>query len=427
MNSVSAHKLVFALATFVVAGFLCASCSETLPPPDKSPLTETEKQERLFAVAHAGDYVVAVNSNGFYRAQASTKNWERISVAHGMSVQGQFAVSEANSNMVYFWPYSYFDAKGRLYASSDAGAKWTLVSDDYGFTSVFQNRDGRLYAAIWKEVGGSKQGVRSRLIMSENGGKSWKDISQNIFGDFFRIFSDPKHPNRVCVYGNSIRGYIFESTDDNYSSWTNTVEWNWRRDSKTDDEFLQGGYSTGNTLYMLNARLSNYFDYDFGSAAQLPAYEISVETNHLAFGPEDKIEIPVTIKFREPDITVKLPDTTNGEEMWSIQMITPSGERITSGAKVNRLGRAVTEVLRQQYRALPDFKIAEVSVTNSYSRTIVLSHFSDFSKPGEYRFRLCYSSSGWAWEQSEHEGHGIKTDVWDGSFCSPIFTLTIKP
>jgi hypothetical protein len=426
MNSISAHKLVFALATFVVAGFLYAGCSETLPPPDKSPLTEIEKQERLFAVAHVGDYIVAVNSNGFYRAQVSTKNWERLSVPHGMSVQGQFAVSEANSNMVYFWPDSPFDAKGRLYVSSDAGTKWTLVSDDYGFTSVFQNRDGRLYAVIWKEDGRSKQGVYSRLIMSENGGKSWKDISQNIFGDLYNIFPDPKHPNRVCVYGNSIRGYIFESTDDNYSSWADTVEWNWRRDSKTDDEFLQGGYGSGNTLYMLNARLSNYFDYDFDSAAQIPAFEISIDTNHLVFGLEDKIKIPVTIKFREPGITVKLPDTTNGEEMWSIQMIAPSGERIRSGAKMNRIGEADTEALRQQYRALPDFKIAEVSVTNSYSRTIALFHLSDFSKPGEYRFRLWYSSSGWAWERNEHEGHTIKTDVWDGNFCSPIFTLTIK-
>ena len=177
---------------------------------------------------------------------------------------------------------------------------------------------------------------------------------------------------------------------------------------------------------MLNARLDNYFDYDFDSAAQLPAFEISIETNHLVFEPEDKIEITVTIQFREPGVIVKLPDTTNGEEMWAIQMITPSGERLRSGAKVNRLGRADTEALRQQYRALPDFKIAEVSVTNSYSRKIALSHLSDFSKPGEYRFRLWYSSSGWASERSEHEVHGIKTDIWDGSFCSPIFTLTIR-
>jgi hypothetical protein len=427
MKSVSAQRPVIVFATLVAAGLLCASCSEALPPPDKSPLTETEKQARFFAVTRVGDFVVAVSSNGFYRTQASTKNWERISVPHGMSVQGQFAVSQANSNVVYFWPLSAFDTRGSLYVSSDAGARWTLVSDDYGFSSVFQNQDGRLYATIWKKVGGSSQGVHSRLIMSENGGKSWKDISQNIFGDLISVFSDPKHPNRVCVMGNSIRGYIFESADDDYSKWTATVEWNWRRDSKTDDEFLRGGYSTGSTLYMLNARLSNYFDYDFGSAPQIPAFEISVDTNHLDFRPEDKIEIPVTIKFREPGFTVKLPDTTNGEEMWDIQMITPSGERLGSKAKVNRVGKAPqNEALRQQYRALSDFKIADVSVTNSYSRTIVLSHLSDFSKPGEYRFRLWFSSSGWAWEANEHEGHSIKTDVWDGSFCSPIFTLTIK-
>lgn len=427
MNSVSAHKLVAALVALIAAGFLCARGSETPPPPEKSPITDAEKQARLFAVVCVGDYVVAANSNGFYRTRTSTKSWERVSVPPGMSAQGEFAVSQANSNVVYFWPLSAFATKGRLYASSDAGEKWALVSDEYGFTSAFENGDGRLYAAIWKEVGGPKKGVRSGLIMSENGGKSWKDISQNIFGDFFRIFPDPKHPNRVCVSGNSIRGYIFESTDDNYSNWTNTVEWNWRRDSKTDEEFLQGGYSTGSTLYMLNARLSNYFNYDFGSAAQIQAFEISTDTNRLVFRQKSQIEIPVTIMFREPGPTVKLPDATHGEEMWGIQMISPSGERIRSGAKASRVGQARNEATRQQYRALPDFRIVDVSATNSYSRTIALSRLSDFSAPGVYRFRLCYSSSGWAWEANDHEGHSIKTDIWDGSFCSPIFTLTIKP
>lgn len=427
MNSVSAHKFVIAFATLVAAGILCASCSEKLPPPDKSPLTDAEKKARFFAVSHVGDFVVAVNSNGFYRTQASTKNWERVSVPRGMSVQGRFATSQSDSNSIFYWPYS-FGKSGGLFVSQDAGNKWSLVSSEFGFRFVYPNRDGRLYAIVEKEVTvDSRKGFRSRLVVSDNQGKTWNDISRDIFGDLYAVFADPKHTNRVCVVGNSIRNYIFESPDDTYSKWTGTREWEWRKDSKTDDEFLRGGYSTGNTLYMLNARLNNYFDYDFGSAAQLPAFEISVETNHLVFGPEDKIEIPVTIKFREPGVTVKLPDTTNGEEMWSIQMITPSGERLRSGAKLNRLGRAVTEVLRQQYRALPDFKIAEVSTTNSYLRTIALSHLSDFSKPGEYRFRLCYSSSGWAWEQSEHEGHGIKTDIWDGTFCSANFTLTIKP
>jgi hypothetical protein len=427
MRSVTNYNLLRFLVTIVATGMLCTGCSESLPPPDKSPLTETEKQARLFAVVRAGDFVVAVSSNGFYRTQASTKNWERISVPRGMWVQGQFATSQSDSNSIFYWPYS-FGKSGGLYVSHDAGSKWDLVSGKFGFRFVYPNHDGRLYAIVEKEVTiDSRKGFRSRLLLSNNQGKSWKDISQNIFGDLESIFTDPQHTNRVCVLGNSIRGYIFESVDDNYSEWTNTVEWNWRKDSKTDEEFLEGGYSTGNILYMLNARLSNYFDYDFGSAAQIPAFEISVQTNHLVFGKEDQIEIPVTIKFREPGFTVKLPDATNGEEMWSIQMITPLGERIRSQAKTNRIGQARTEILRQQYRALPDFKIAEVSATNSYSRMIDLSHLSDFSNLGEYRFRLCYSSSGWAWEQGEHEGHGIKTDIWDGSFCSPIFTLTIKP
>src|SRR5262249_41384008 len=133
-----------------------------------------------------------------YRTQASTKNWERTSVPQGMSGQGGFAVSEANSNVVYFWPHSIFQTKGRLYVSHDAGAMWTLVSDAYGFTYVHQCRDRRLYAIVWKKAGATQQGVRTGLLVSENEGKSWKDISQNIFGDLIRIFSDPKDSNRIC-------------------------------------------------------------------------------------------------------------------------------------------------------------------------------------------------------------------------------------
>jgi|GEM_PF-2880299 len=401
---------------------LCTGCSESLPPPNNSPLTDAEKQARLFAVARAGDYIVAVSSNGFYRTQVSTKNWERISVPRGMSVQGQFAVSEANSNVVYFWPSAAFETKGSLFVSSNAGSKWTLVSDDYGFSSVFQNRDGRLYATIWKKVGGSTQGVHSRLIMSENGGKYWKDISQNIFGDLYGIFADPKFTNRICVVGNSIRNYIFESTNDTYSSWTATREWEWRKDSKTDDDFLRGGYSTTTVLYMLNANLQNYFDYNFGNTPQIQAFVIDVDTNHLEFAVGQKIQVPITVKFLPDYGPVKFVDATNNEEFWRISCITPDGKRVGAAGRRNRVEQADdSEKLKQRTGDNTGFQIVELSSTNSYSRTLSFDHLTDFSKSGTYRIRLSYDSIGWGWENKKHSG------IWSGYFSSPVFTLTIKP
>lgn len=419
MKSAFAHKLVIALATLVAAGFLCAGSSKALSASDKLQLTEAEKQAPLLAVARTGGFILAANSNGFFRAGTSSGKWQRIAIPTKVPIDGQFTASEANSNLVYFWFQSAPKTKGALYLSQDSGLTWELLNDSDDFRFVYPDRYGKIYAI--------RRGVRSRLVLSNDGGKSWEDITGNIFGDLYSVFADPRSPNKICVLGSTIRGYIFEQTDNSYANWTATPDFGWRNDSKTDDEFLQGGYITGSALYMLRATLSNYFHYNFGSSTTLPAFEISLDTNRLTFKSGDKIEVPITIQFREPGFNVKLPDAKNGEEMWSVQMIDPSGERINSNSKANRLGKPDTESLRQQYRALPDFTVTTISTTNSYSRPLLLSKLAEFSKPGNYRMRLWYQSGGWSWEREANGGHSIKTDLWDGTFCSSIFTLTIKP
>src|ERR1035437_7533575 len=102
MKSVSAHKLVVAFATIVAVGFFCAGCSESLPPPDNSPLTDAEKQAPIFAMAHAGDYFVVANSNGIFRANISTKQWGRVQQPRKLPAYGQFTTSQADSNSVFF-------------------------------------------------------------------------------------------------------------------------------------------------------------------------------------------------------------------------------------------------------------------------------------------------------------------------------------
>ncbi len=446
MKRTRVEGFVIAFAALVAAGLWCVGCSES-PPPDHSPLTDAERQAALSAVARAGDYVLAANSNGIFRAQVSEKKWERVQLPRSMPTAGQFAVSPTNANSILYWSPSYgraVETRSGLYVSHDAGASWRLVSDDHDFQFCYQHRDGKLYAIVLKEFtprqgesapslatdeSGGKRYLRWNILVSESEGKHWRDITSNIgIGmSLYSIFPDPTAPQRVCLHGNSIRGYILQAVDDRYTKWKATREWDWRKNSKTDDEFLDGGFSASTILYMFQANLTNFFDRDFGQSPQLPAFEIEIGTNNLVFAPQSQVEIPVAIRFLRTRETVKLPEVANGEEFWRIQCVRPDGERIVAAGKTDKVGAAKDfEDLKQKYRTLPDFKVVELSSASPYNRILSLSRIMEFSRPGTYRLRLSYDSNAWGWDR-DSSGRGTRTDVWGGRFSSPIFTVTIKP
>jgi hypothetical protein len=437
MKDVSAHKPAIALAMLIAMVVLCGGCSESqpLPQPDNSPLTDLEKQARFFAVARTGDFVVAANTNGFFRARVSTKKWERVPHPQKMPSYGHFTISLSDSNSIFFCA----GGEGGFYVSKDSGATWSLVSKKFNFQYVFQNKDGRIYAIVQKvftpsanesapitttDKSGNKQHIRWRVVVSSNEGRTWRDISANIGAGMMllSIFSDPDAPNRVCLNGNGIRGYVLQATDDKYTKWEATREWDWRKDKRTDDDFLQGGYFTTTTAYILWANLKNYFDYDFGSSSEIPAFAIDIDTNHLEFAAGQTVRVPITIKFRPDYAPVRLVDATNNAEFWRIRCICPDGKRVEAFGRSNQYQQINDSVkLKRRIGDGTGFRVVELSSTNSYSRTVDLDKLTDFSKPGPYRICLSYDSVGWGWEGKKHSG------IWGGGFSSPIFNLTIKP
>jgi len=72
------------------------------------------------------------------------------------------------------------------------------------------------------------------VLMSQNLGESWRDITGKSFGEIFAVFADPDHPDLICLGGNSIRNYIFQATDENYE-WKATREWEWWPKHQTEE------------------------------------------------------------------------------------------------------------------------------------------------------------------------------------------------
>jgi len=410
---------------------LCASSLESVAESKSLQLADAEQQASFFTVARVGDYIVAANSNGLFRTKSSTKNWERVQSPEQTPPHGQFSVSSANTNSVFLC------AGGAIYASRDSGATWKLVSKARNFHCVYENQDGKIYAIVEelktdasKSNGPPNKGyLRWSIVVSDNEGRTWEDITSNIGVGvmLIDIFPDPASSKRVCLLGNGIRSYVLQATDDHYTKWNTVRQWDWGRGKETDEAFLREGYSSSTVYYILKANLANYFDYPFGNSPDLPAFEIQLQTNHFEFQLHSDIQISVSITFLPAGETVKLADVRDGEEFWRVNCINPSGERITGSGKTDKVGEAKNfEALKQSYRKLPDFRAVDVSLGHPYNRDLSLSKLVDFSRPGTYRVCVSYDSSAWGWDQ-DSSGHGTRTDVWGGHFSSPVFTVTIKP
>lgn len=425
----------FVLAALVVAASLCAGCSDSIAAPDTSPFIDAEKQAPFFAVTRAGNYIVAANANGLYRARISNRKWERVEHPRKMAPRGYLATSQANSNLVFFCNY-----EDGLYGSSDSGATWKSLSKEHNFQFVYPHQDGKIYAIIVKGLehsaatsetnqSASRDTVRWRIMVSDNGGRGWRDISANIASGMMleSIFPDPASSRRVCLRGSGVRAYVLQAADDNYSKWDAIKAWEWRKNERSDDEFLSGGYATSTTYYRVLPNLANYFNYDFAETLEFPAFQMELLTTNFAFSPHDNVRIPVRIRFLQMGEIVKLSDIADGEQFWRIKCIDPAGDRVVASGETNKFRSTEEfEASKEKYRKQPDFKVVDLTSEQPYNREVILSKMIYFSKTGTYRIRLSYDSTAWGWNQGTN-GQSTRSDVWGGYFTTRIFTVTIKP
>jgi hypothetical protein len=371
--------------------------------------------------------VFACNEAGLFRASKSDGHWRPLPLPDGMPPNGFFATEPVSAPDLWYYAPNWVLAPAAnsgklagLYRSRDDGQHWQLVTSVYDLRDVFLHPNGTLYAIIrvvMKKPEATT--IRDRIIMSRDEGQSWTDITGTLGPGIglSKIMADPDHPPLVIMLAESMRAIIAQAQDERYQ-WELTREWDWMEQHMTDEVFFYRDYSTGATLYMFPATLSNYFQYDFGSRADLPAFDIVPDRSSYTFAMAEPKRISVAVRFLPSEPKVKLIDLKDQVGFWGLRVIDPKGRRTrvlapllnswrASGQKPEDLGRI---------RRSKEFGVHLLSAQQPYLRSIDLEPLYSFDEKGTYRVQLQYDSFIADRQRGE----------WPGSFTGSVFEVVIR-
>jgi hypothetical protein len=255
---------------------------------------------------------------------------------------------------------------------------------------------------------------------------------------------DPDHPNLVRIHAWARRSYTITAEDGSYR-WKSKFAWERAPGRRPSDEFFERSSSSTTEFYLYPATLANYFGYDFGNQTSVQALEVVPDGTRFEFARGAPVVVPVRVvvhhdpetippfwkKFDEAGRrnplprppTIKFADRPGEVDFWGVRVESAAGQAekypegrntVTTTIIAPREGDSKTTTYQPPRLT---YRVVDLSPSAPYAREIDLGRLADFSRPGEYRVQIIYSSGGHPDE---------KKDEWDGLFTGPVFTVVIR-
>ncbi len=134
--------------------------------------------------------------DGLYKSTDGGKTWTKLT-GHGLptGITGRIglAIAPSDSKRVYALIESN---QGILWRSDDAGASWTMVSND---TLVDQRPFYFSHIAVDPKDANKVYAVSEALALSTDGGKKFKAIADQVHVDYHAIWIAPNNGNRIII------------------------------------------------------------------------------------------------------------------------------------------------------------------------------------------------------------------------------------
>jgi hypothetical protein len=429
---------------FPILIVLCLASSLSAKDPSEHGPEDVKSNDQLLSVLVHREWIFASTRNGIYRASTHDKKWVAIPVPDQTPCVGWLAKQEpASSNIYYSAPktgaLTMSSTAGKtfgLYRFDPRGENWKLVSSKHNFIEVYVRDDWSIFGLdiTGFDASGQSNPYARTVRMSLDSGNHWIDIpNRDAYSGFaiWSMFPDPDHEGLICLEaGGATNGTFVLQAEDKTYRWHTEKSWDWHESHSPTASFFRQSYNTQSTLFLYRATLGNYFSYPFGSETGVNAFDIGVARSYQVKEGATAV-VPVEVTFRErPECSATLLDTEHGHLAWGLNRILPDGTReiIRTGSS-SRAKDSRSEVFYDGTRQFSssttavrpgpeNLRLHRLTNGRSYKRSLNLSEFCDFSKPGRYRVQLDYDNRQIA---------DRDRDEWVGSFTSRVFEINVVP
>ena len=397
----------------------------------------------IFSLLKRGDRYIVSTMGGLFEAGTEEKRWRKLVTPKEMESPGSLVQAGEHSPMLAFYVPEYLlkgpkEIPGGLFVSWDGSNTWTRTSDRRDIETVYLHPNGKIYAVVTvlsdtEPVAGPFGGASSTrsgnghlkyithpLLISEDGGKTWRNISRNIPVNFEirGFFQDPDHPALVCFQGSSgpaRPSFVFHAVDDSYD-WMMTPVEEWIGGEVLLKSFFSNGYGMGNysNKYMA-ATLDNFFTLPFlrtGDPSSLHVIQLQTEKPEYIFRRGESVRLPVEVTSLIKD-SLRFLDTADESVFWGLKVKPDGKDGVNVSPKVSALNIGSFDRKEKIDSVLHDPGLLTVNLDEQhpYQRVIELSKFYNFSQPGIYEVQLYHCDGPVVEWQGAFGGHVIKISI----------------